>query len=330
MEKNAWQRLKKPFFVLAPMDDVTDTVFRHIVVQTAKPDLFFTEFVNADGLQSPGRDAVLQKLKFTEVEKPLIAQLWGVKPGNYVKTTAELVKMGFSGVDLNMGCPVKNVVKLGACSALINNHELAKSLIQATQEGAGGKIPVSVKTRVGFDKVDMDWIEFLLQQNLAALTIHGRTAKEQSKVPNNWDLIGEIRRMRDNVAPETLIIGNGDVLSRKQGEELAMKYGLDGIMIGRGIFQDPYVFSRDSPWKQMKTAEKIELYKKHIKLFEQEWGGKKNPAGLKKFAKVYISGFDGASELRTRLMACSDAKEMMQVCYMFSGSTVEKRKSLLL
>lgn len=310
---NVWKELKKPFFVLAPMDDVTDTVFRRVVAETAKPDLFFTEFANADGLQSAGREAVLQKLKFTDDEKPLIAQLWGMKPENYVKTTSELVEMGFSGVDLNMGCPVRNVVKLGACSALINNHELAKNLIEATQEGADGKIPVSVKTRVGFDKVDMGWIEFLLRQNLAALTVHGRTSKEQSKVPNNWDLIGEIRRMRDDIAPETLIIGNGDVLSRKQGEELAKEHGLDGIMIGRGIFQDPYVFSADSPWEGMETEDKINLYKNHIELFEQEWGDKKNPAGLKKFAKVYISGFDGASELRGKIMDCGNTKSMLQV-----------------
>lgn len=310
---NIWQGLRKPFFVLAPMDDVTDTVFRRVIADTTKPDLFFTEFANADGLQSAGRNAVLRKLKFTDVEKPLIAQLWGMKPENYVKTTKELVKMGFSGVDLNMGCPVKNVVKLGACSALINNHQLSKELIEATQEGAGGKIAVSVKTRVGFDEVDLGWIEFLLQQNLAALTIHGRTAKQQSKVPNNWELIGQIRKMRDEIAPKTLIIGNGDVLTRKQGEDLTKKHGLDGIMIGRGIFQDPYVFSNDSPWEQMKTEEKIELYKKHINLFEQEWGNKKNPAGLKKFAKVYISGFDGAGELRAKIMECNNTKAMVEV-----------------
>jgi len=310
---NIWKRLKKPIFVLAPMDDVTDTVFRRVLVETAKPDLFFTEFANADGLQSAGRRAVLQKLKFTETETPLIAQLWGMKPENYAKTTTELVEMGFSGVDLNMGCPVRNVVKMGACSALINDRKLAKSIIDATKEGSNGKIPLSVKTRVGFDEVDMEWIEFLLQQNLAALTVHGRTSKEQSKVANNWKLIGEIVRMRDEISPQTLIIGNGDVLSRQQGEELAQEHKLDGIMIGRGIFQDPYVFSNSSPWGQMSTDEKIILYVKHIKLFQQEWGSTKNPAGLKKFAKVYVSGFDGASELRGKVMECGDAESMLRV-----------------
>src|SRR5665811_25399 len=141
-----WTKLHKPLFILAPMDDVTDTVFRRIVISTAKPDVFFTEFANADGLQSVGREAVLRKLKFTDSEKPLIAQLWGMKPENFEKTASELVDMGFDGVDLNMGCPVKNVVKLGACSALMNNRKLASEIISVTKKGVNNKIPVSIKT----------------------------------------------------------------------------------------------------------------------------------------------------------------------------------------
>lgn len=310
---NVWESLKKPFFVLAPMDDVTDTTFRRVIADTAAPDMFFTEFVNADGLNSPGRGAVLQKLRFNESEKPLIAQIWGMQPDNFEKATSEIAEMGFDGVDLNMGCPVKNVVKLGACSALINDREHAAKLIQAAQKGANNKIPVSVKTRVGFNEIDMDWIEFLLRQQIDVLTIHGRTSKQQSKVPNNWNLIQESRKIRDRVAPDTLIIGNGDVLTRKQGEDLAEEHGLDGIMIGRGILQDPYVFSDKSPWEEKTADEKLELYKKHINFFREEWTDKKNPAGLKKFAKVYISGFDGASDLRAKLMDCNTASELLKV-----------------
>lgn len=311
--KNIWQELNKPFFVLAPMDDVTDTVFRRVVADTAKPDVFFTEFANADGLQSAGREAVFRKLKHTDSEKPLIAQLWGMKPENYEKTTSELVGMRFDGVDLNMGCPVRNVIKLGACSALINDRELSAEIISATKKGANGRIPVSVKTRVGFSEVDMSWVEFLLEQEIDALTVHGRTTKQQSKVPNDWSLIGETVKIRDRIASETVIIGNGDVISRQRGEELAQEYGVDGIMIGRGVFKDPYVFSENSPWKRMSSEEKIRLYIKHIKLFEKEWGGQKNPVGLKKFAKVYINGFDGASGLRSKLMNCDDTDTMLQV-----------------
>jgi tRNA-dihydrouridine synthase len=241
------QRLPRPFFVLAPMDDVTDTVFRQIVAATASPDLFFTEFANADGLQSPGRPQLLKKLRFTAGEQPLIAQIWGKDPEKHYKTAQELVEMGFAGIDLNMGCPTKTVVHNGCCSALINNRQLASELIQAAQEGAAGRVPVSVKTRLGFSQVDLSWHEFLLGHNLAMLTVHGRTTKQMSDVPADWQRIGAVRELRDRLAPDTLIVGNGDVQSRAQGEALARRYKLDGIMIGRGIFHDPFIFASQSP-----------------------------------------------------------------------------------
>src|SRR5579862_7553478 len=253
------EELPKPFFVLAPMDDVTDTVFRQVVSDCAKPDLFFTEFVNVDGLQSPGREHLLPKLKLTAKEKPVIAQLWGLKPENFYKTTKELAGMGFSGVDLNMGCPVKTVIKNGACAALINNRGLAGEIIDATKEAAGDSLPVSVKTRVGFTTVDMGWIEFLFSKILNMLSIHGRTAKQLSKVPANWDLIGQAVKLRNSLSPSTLIVGNGDVMDRRQGEELAKRYGLDGIMIGRGILHDPFALAKGSPWSNYTKAQKLEL-----------------------------------------------------------------------
>ena len=198
------------------MDDVTDTVFRQIVADCAKPDLFFTEFVNVDGLQSAGRPHLLPKLMLSDNEGPVIAQLWGLKPENFYKTTKELIGMGFAGVDLNMGCPVKTVIKNGACAALINNRDLAGEIIQATKQAAGQDFPVSVKTRVGFTTVDMSWIEFLLSTKiLDMLSIHGRSAKQLSNVPANWDLIGQARALRDSLSPGTLIIGNGDVANRQ-------------------------------------------------------------------------------------------------------------------
>src|SRR5882672_11300852 len=204
--------LPKPFFVLAPMDDVTDTVFRRIVAGCARPDLFFTEFVNVDGLQSEGRGRLIKRIEFTPAEQPLIAQIWGKDPENYRKTAAELVEMGFAGIDINMGCPIKAVVNNGCCSALINNREMALEIIKATQEGAAGRVPVSVKTRLGWNQIDYSWHELLLRQNLAMLSVHGRTRSEMSAVPNNWEAIGEIRKLRDKIAPQTLIIGNGDIL----------------------------------------------------------------------------------------------------------------------
>lgn len=305
------------------MDDVTDSVFRQIVATTAAPDLYFTEFVNVDGLQSPGREKLLPKLQFTEKERPIIAQVWGKVPENYYKTVKELVAMGFDGVDINMGCPVKTVVKNGCCSALIDNRELAAEIIQAAKHGAeeGARevglpyhFPVSVKTRLGSNHIDMSWPEFLLQQGLDALTIHGRIAKDMSKYPADWGKIGEVRELRDRLSPDTKIIGNGDVLSRQQGLELAEQYGLDGIMIGRGIFHDPYVFALDSPWPQKSQTEKIALYRQHVELFAKTWQHRERKIHtLNKFCKIYINDFAGAKELREQLMDAGSTDELLEL-----------------
>lgn len=326
--------LPKPFFVLAPMDDVTDTVFRQIVQSTAAPDLFFTEFVNVDGLQSVGRSKLLKKLRFAETEKSLVAQLWGLQPENF-RAIAEQIADGslahelglpagcnFVGVDLNMGCPAKGEVQNGTCSALIKleNRQLASDIIDATKAGlaasAGQRMPLSVKTRLGFNEVDMSWFEFLLGKELDMLSVHGRTRKEMSKVPAHWELIGQVRELRDircpADAPQMRIIGNGDVMTRQQGEMLAEQYGLDGIMIGRGIFQDPFVFAKNSPWESYTKAQKIALYRKQVELFAETWStGERNIKTLNKFCKVYINGFDGAKELREQLMACNSTAELL-------------------
>jgi len=306
------QSLPRPFFVLAPMDDVTDTVFRQVIADCAAPDLYFTEFVNVDGLQSPGRSKLIRKLQFSDKEKPIIAQIWGLQPENFRKTAVELVEMGFAGVDINMGCPEKTVVKNGACAGLMHNRELAVEIIRAVQEGVAGKVPVSVKTRLGFSEIDLTWPTLLLKQNLNMLTIHGRTRKEMSKVPAHWDSIGKVRELRDQLAPATLIIGNGDVESREQGLELAKQYDLDGIMVGRGSLHDPFVFANTSPWEDYSKDKRIELYTKHVKLFAQTWQQGEYPVHtLNKFCKLYINGFDGAKELRERLMAAHSTDELL-------------------
>jgi len=315
---NIWESVAKPIFILAPMDDVTDTVFRQIVAETAAPDLYFTEFVNVDGLQSPGREKLLPKLQFSEKERPIIAQIWGKNPENYYKTTKDLIEMGFDGVDINMGCPDKAIIKNGCCAALIDNKQLAEQIItsvkRAAREVAGESFPVSVKTRLGNRELDMSWPEFLLKQKLNTLTIHGRLAKEMSKYPVDWDKIGEVREMRDRLSPTTKIIGNGDVLSREQGLELADKYGLDGIMIGRGVFHDPYVFAKDSPWASKTKADKLTLYKKHVELFARTWQHRERRIHvLNKFCKIYVNDFPGAKELRDQLMHAGSAKELTRL-----------------
>ena len=319
------KNLPKPFFVLAPMDDVTDTVFRQVVQTTHAPNLFFTEFVNVDGLQSPGRPKLLKKLRFAASEGPLIAQLWGLKPENFEKTAREIADgtfarelglpdgVNFVGIDLNMGCPAKSEVQNGACSALILNRPLADEIIKATQAGAGA-MPVSVKTRLGFHEIDHTWIEFLLDHKLAMLTVHGRTKKEMSKVPAHWDEIGKVVPTRDRISPETLIVGNGDVQNHAEGQKLAEQYGLDGIMIGRGIFQDPYAFAPESPWESIPREAKIDLYRRQVTLFAQTWQDRERPIHtLNKFCKIYISDFDGAKELREKLMAADSTEELLDL-----------------
>lgn len=312
---NILEQLPRPFFVLAPMDDVTDTVFRRIVAGTAKPDLFFTEFVNVDGLQSPGRPHLMKKILVKdESEHPVVAQIWGKDPEKYYKTAQELVEMGFDAIDINMGCPAKPVIKNGCCSALIENRPLAHEIIQATQEGAAGRVPVSVKTRLGFRKVDLTWHEFLLGHDLAMLTVHGRTQREMSAVPAHWDLIGEVRELRDKLAPQTILVGNGDVANKQQGLELAERYKLDGIMIGRGIFHDPYAFAEESPWLNFTREQRIDLFTKHVELFQQTWqAGDRAIVTLNKFCKIYINHFDGAKELREQLMNAVTADELLDI-----------------
>ena len=337
--------LPKPFFVLAPMDDVTDTVFRQVVASCAAPDLFFTEFVNVDGLMSPGRPNLLKKLRFAEKEGKVIAQLWGLQPENFRAVCEQIADgslarelglpngVNFAGVDLNMGCPAKSEVKNGACAALIRreNWPLAREIILASKDGLAGRLPLSVKTRVGFNEVDMNWIDFLLEQNLQALIIHGRTRKQMSKVPANWELIGTARGMRDRKKLSTLIIGNGDVMSREQGEALAAQYKLDGIMLGRGVFHNPYIFllpaSRPDPdaalrqgpsltqklnWEDCPPKDRIALFRRHVELFAATWKNGERPIHtLNKFCKIYIQGFDGASALRAALMMAGSTEQIL-------------------
>lgn len=330
-----YDTLPKPFFVLAPMDDVTDTVFRQTVQRTAAPDLFFTEFTNVDGLQSPGRSKLLRKLRFVESEKSLVAHIWGLNPENFYKTAREIAdgtlarELGlpeghnFVGIDLNMGCPAKSEVNSGACSALINNRPLASEIIKAVQAGADGKLPVSVKTRLGFSSVDMSWPEFLLGHDLAMLTMHCRTRREMSKVPAHWEYLRELTELRDRLAPQTKIVANGDIENRQQGLELAKKYGVDGIMIGRGVFHDPYAFAADSLWPSLGREERLELYRRQVELFAETWQkgsstgseftSERNIKTLNKFCKIYVSDFDGAKELRERLMAAVSTEELLEI-----------------
>lgn len=307
--KFSWSSLPRPFFVLAPMEGATDTVFRQIVAMCGRPNVFFTEFTSVEGLTSErGFKEVSKRLKYTENERPLIAQIWGKTPEKYAHATQIVREMGFDGVDINMGCPDRTVVKNGCCSALIETPELAQQIIDAVKSEAGG-MPVSVKTRIGLRTIKTEeWVGFLLQQKLAALTVHLRTAKEMSKVAPHWDEMRKVVELRDKISPQTLIIGNGDILTLEDAKEKIKTYGFDGAMLGRGIFQNPWVFTGDTS-EQHGREEKIKLLKKHLSLQETTWGNEKSYFPLKKYFKIYTSGFEGAAELREKLMETNSSDE---------------------
>lgn len=292
------------------MEDVTDTVFRRIVALCGRPDVFFTEFTSADGLNSAGREAVIHRLQFTDQERPLVAQIWGKSPENYYKAAQEIRALGFDGLDINMGCPVPKIVKNGCCSALIENRSLAQELIAAALEGAG-PLPVSIKTRLGFKRICIEeWAEFLLGFKPAALTIHGRTAKQLSKGAANWAEIAKAVKIRDAMNSKTIIIGNGDVARYSDINEKHLVYGVDGVMIGRGVFHNLMIFNPNGrEFSSLSSSEKLRFLLTHLDLYEKTWAGVRPYAVLKKFFKIYINGMRNASELRTRLVETNSFEE---------------------
>ena len=310
---NVYTQFKKPIISLAPMEDVTDTVFRQIILSLgSRPDIFYTEFVNVEGLNSKGRDKVIHRLKFESKEKPIIAQLWGTKPENFFKASKLVSEMGFDGVDINMGCSVKNVLKGNAGSGLMNvDRVLVKEIIQATKDGSNG-LPVSVKTRFGWESVDIEgWLGFLLlDQSLNALTIHMRTARGSGAINANWEHMGDIVKLRNEKSPNTLLFGNGDITSIASALEMVSRYKIDGIMIGRAAISNPWIFSDREDIEQ---EEKFEVFRKHILLFDEIWGDSKDFHSLKKFFRAYVNDFDGALQLRKSLMECNSTKEVLDI-----------------
>lgn len=364
---NFWQKLNKPFFCLAPLADVTDAAFRRIIAKYGKPDIMWTEFVSADGLVSEkGREHLMIDLAYTEAERPIVAQLFSGHPNKMKEAAALCAKLGFDGIDINMGCPDRSVEKQGAGAALIKDFKLAQEIIRAAQDGAGG-LPVSVKTRIGYGKdILEEWLGVLLETKPAAITVHARTRKEMSNVPARWETVSRAVKLAQNSG--TLIIGNGDVKDLADARVKAEETGADGIMLGRAIFGNPWLFanlardgrdcqiehpasislqykggkveffgggdvstaqSRDRPntpsggecaasknnreidaGRTPIIAERLRVMLEHTKLFEKLLGDKKNFATMKKHYRAYANGFDGAKELRVKLMEAEDAGQV--------------------
>lgn len=312
--KTFWNKLPVPFLILAPMEDVTDYAFREMFVSALpRPDVFFTEFTSADGLCSKGYEETVRRFKYSLSQTPIVAQIWGTNTETIFKA-AQLVKdLKFDGIDINMGCPVPAVVKHGAGAGLIRNQTLAGKIIDAARRGAPG-IPLSVKTRLGYKTLQTDdWIPFLLRQNIDALTIHGRTATQMSTGDVEWGEIVKAVNYRNELSPDTVIVGNGNILSYEQAVGAHKRYGADGLMIGRGVFHNPWVFEKTlSPAPHTKD-EYISLLHKHLQLFHDTWGTEKNFQIMKKFFKMYVKGFNGANELRQQLMDCRTPEEVSDI-----------------
>ena len=336
-----WATLPRPFFALAPMADVTDAAFRQLIAKYSRhgepgggPDVFWTEFVSANGLMSPGREALARDLEYSEAERPIVAQLFTSTPENMKKAAALCRELGFDGIDINMGCPDRTIEKQGAGASMIKTPDIAIQIIRAAKEGAE-HIPVSVKTRVGYHKEEIDtWIPLLLNEGIAALTVHARTRKELSLVPADWSRIKRVVDIRNKMGVPTRIIGNGDVTNIPDGIEKARETGVDGIMIGRGVFGNPWIFDHDrvvvqkGNWKgnwfsrflpaviarklrggdarytvsNVDVREKLLVFVEHCELFEKILGDIKSFAIMKRHFKAYIHGFPGAKELRMEIM----------------------------
>jgi nifR3 family TIM-barrel protein len=365
-----WENLPTPFFALAPMADVTDAAFRRIITKYGKPDVLWTEFVSADGLSSAGREVLKRDLEFTKEEHPIVAQLFSSHPDKMRQAAKLCAELGFDGIDINMGCPDRSIEKQGAGAAMIKTPDIAALIIQAAKDGikdAGKDIPVSVKTRVGYNTVQIkEWIPFLLSQDIAALTIHARTRREMSKVEARWEHVREVVEIRNSMGVKTKIIGNGDVRDVAHGRMLAEQTGCDGIMIGRAIFGNPWLFAslrtslknegtmpakssaqggrpeqrnflarkylcfwrawfrneKSAPedhkyWLKAPSAvpiqERLRVMIEHTDLFMKLLGDVKNFAIMKKHYKAYVNGFNGAKELRVKLMEAQNPEEVKAI-----------------
>lgn len=335
VRKNIWQELPSGFTALAPMEGVTDVVFRQVVARAGRPDLFFTEFTNVSSFASDkGRENALSRLEVAPTDAPIIAQIWGKNPEHFAELAGALAGLGFAGLDINMGCPDRHVNAAGGGAAMIRTPELAVQCIREAQ--AATELPVSVKTRLGYSFVDewREWLPVLFRENLAAVTVHLRTRKEMSKVPAHYELISEIVQLRDELAPATKLVINGDIKNLAQARELGQQYpGVDGYMIGRGIFENPYCFTEHQPTQ----AELLDLLQLHLDLFDAQdakWCAhqaelmREDPdfalrqdgkvrslpfEPLKHYFKIYVSGFPGAAELRARMMECRSTDEVRAV-----------------
>ena len=319
---NFWRQLPKPFFALAPMEDVTDAAFRRLIARKGKPHVFFSEFTSADGLAlapEEGQRALRKKLLFGEGERPIVAQLFSAYPERMEAAAAIVAELGFDGIDINMGCPDRAIEKGKCGAAMMKYPNLAREIIRAAKCGSaraqsrGSKgLPISVKTRIGYARNELDtWLPILLGEGLATVTIHARTRNELSDVPARWEHVREAVDIRDRLGVDTLIVGNGDVKDLADARVKSAETGCDGVMLGRAIYGNPWLFAEHVPTPR----ERIDGLIEHLHLFDELLGGTVNYATMKKHFKAYISGWDNAKDLRMRLMETNAVQEAVDLLY---------------
>lgn len=295
------------------MEAVTDVIFRHVVAEAARPDVFFTEFTNTNSYSSPkGEHSTRGRLVYTPDEQPMVAHIWGDVPEYFATTSKGMADRGYAGIDINMGCPAPNVAPRGSGAGLINHSDTAAEIILAAKKSG---LPVSVKTRLGYTHTDeyKDWISHLLRQDIANLSIHMRTRKEMSKVPVHREMLRDIIKLRDDIAPNTLLTINGDIETRAEGLQLVQDYpGIDGIMIGRGVFHNPFAFEKQPT--EHTREDLLGLLRYQLDLYDQFGPETKRPYDtLKRFYKIYVHGFDGAAEIRDQLMHTKTTDDVRRI-----------------
>lgn len=310
MDRAFWGKLAKPIIGLSPMDGVTDVAMRFITAKYGKPDVMFTEFTSAEGL-AHGAERLLRDFKYDEIERPIVAQLFGKDPDSFYAATKKVVELGFDGVDINMGCPSGIVAEHGAGAGLIENRELARKIIEVVKEAAGN-LPVSVKTRIGTSAPDESWWEFLADQDLAAVTMHGRTFRQMYQGKADWEVLAKAAEVIRSKG--ALFLGNGDVNSREDAEIRVQKYGVDGVLIGRAAMGNPWVFQRDCglAGQLVSFEDKLRIAVEHARKFEELFPGK-SFLPMRKHLAWYARGFDGASELRQKLVQTNSAIEVEKI-----------------
>lgn len=333
-----WKTLPQPIFGLAPMDGVTDSVFRSIVYRHGPPDVLFTEFVSAEGL-ARRIPALFQDLRFEPNERPMIAQIFGCELQAFAEAVPLLAELGFDGVDINMGCPAKNVVHRGGGAALIQAADHAKKIIRVCHqellkwfEKTGRKIPLSVKTRLGYNTVSVkEWIGTLLEcEELSNISIHGRTFRQSYSGNADWDGIAQAVELAKG--RKVSILGNGDLTSFSRALDKIRQTGVNGVLFGRATYGAPWFFRekekfrasfrpQSPPTEAVSVPEcdlptRIRVLLEHAELLS----ARKDPRQfiqIRKHAGWYLKGFPGASELRARLSQVQSLEELQQALSLY-------------